>query len=193
MGKAISVESLFKGYVELQQPATQRDLETLLNAKNSEASTQALKDLAADYADKVFKKRLSVLDILEDNKDVDLPLSDFLQMLPSMRIRQYSISSSPLHNSQQPSLTVSVVEAPAMSGKAEPFLGVASNFLAAYITIPIFLVLYLGHKAYYRTRFAIRVEDVDVWTGKKEMDDMCAADVEPVPRNWLEKAWFWLA
>ncbi|OTA92716.1 hypothetical protein M434DRAFT_396275 [Hypoxylon sp. CO27-5] len=69
----------------------------------------------------------------------------------------------------------------------------ASSFLAAYITIPIFLVLYLSHKIYYRTRFAIRVEDVDVWTGKKEMDDMCAADVEPVPRNWAEKAWFWLA
>ncbi|KAI0838447.1 proline-specific permease [Hypoxylon sp. FL0890] len=68
-----------------------------------------------------------------------------------------------------------------------------SSFLAAYITIPIFLVLYIGHKVYYRTRFALRVEDVDVWTGKKEMDDMCAADVEPVPKNWVEKAWFWLA
>ncbi|XDG05427.1 hypothetical protein ABKA04_005042 [Annulohypoxylon sp. FPYF3050] len=69
----------------------------------------------------------------------------------------------------------------------------ASSFLAAYITIPIFLVLYFGHKLVYRTRFAIRVEDVDVWTGKKEMDDMSAADREPVPRNWLERAWFWLA
>ncbi|KAI0886757.1 proline-specific permease [Annulohypoxylon maeteangense] len=69
----------------------------------------------------------------------------------------------------------------------------ASSFLAAYITIPVFLVLYFGHKVVYRTRFAIRVEDVDVWTGKKEMDDMSAADVEPVPRNWVEKAWFWLA
>ncbi|KAI1086339.1 proline-specific permease [Rostrohypoxylon terebratum] len=69
----------------------------------------------------------------------------------------------------------------------------ASNFLAAYITIPIFLALYFGHKLVYRTRFAIRVEDVDVWTGKKEMDDMSAADREPVPRNWLERAWFWLA
>ena len=69
----------------------------------------------------------------------------------------------------------------------------ASSFLAAYITIPVFLVLYVGHKLFYRTRFAIRTEDVDVWTGKKEMDDMSAADREPVPRNWLEKAWFWLA
>ncbi|KAI1395013.1 proline-specific permease [Hypoxylon fuscum] len=69
----------------------------------------------------------------------------------------------------------------------------ASNFLAAYITIPIFLVLYIAHKLVYRTRLAIKVEHVDVLTGKKEMDEMCAADVEPVPKNWLEKVWYWLA
>ncbi|OTA98078.1 hypothetical protein M426DRAFT_326271 [Hypoxylon sp. CI-4A] len=69
----------------------------------------------------------------------------------------------------------------------------ASGFLAAYITLPIFFVLYFGHKAFYRTRFAIKIEDVDVWSGKKEMDDMCAADVDPVPKNWVEKVWFWIA
>ncbi|XXH01716.1 hypothetical protein Hte_008077 [Hypoxylon texense] len=69
----------------------------------------------------------------------------------------------------------------------------ASNFLAAYITIPIFLALYLVHKVVYRTPLAIRVEDVDVLSGKKEMDDMAAMDREPVPRNWVEKAWYWLA
>lgn len=68
-----------------------------------------------------------------------------------------------------------------------------SGFLAAYITIPIFLVLYLVHKIVCRTPLAIHIADVDVLSGKKEMDDMCAADVEPVPRNWVEKAWFWLA
>ncbi|KAI0595991.1 proline-specific permease [Biscogniauxia sp. FL1348] len=68
-----------------------------------------------------------------------------------------------------------------------------SSFLASYITIPIFLALYLGHKAVYRTPFAIKIHDVDAWTGKKEMDEMCALDVAPVPRNWLEKFWFWLA
>ncbi|KAI1378078.1 proline-specific permease [Hypoxylon crocopeplum] len=68
-----------------------------------------------------------------------------------------------------------------------------SGFLAAYITIPIFLVLYIAHKLWFRTPFAIKIKHVDVWTGKKEMDDMCAADVEPVPKNWVEKVWYWLA
>ena len=129
-GKPINIFNLLSGYVELQQPATMRDLEILLKAKNSDTSVATLKDLQANYADKVFTPRLSVLDILEDNKDIELPLSAFLQMLPAMRIRQYSISSSPLWNAQHVTLTISVVDAPARSGRAEPFLGVASTYLA---------------------------------------------------------------
>ncbi|RPD56624.1 cytochrome P450 [Lentinus tigrinus ALCF2SS1-7] len=128
--KPISIYNLLSGYVELQQPATTRDLEVLLSAKNSATSTQALKDLSSDYSEKVFKKRLSVLDVLEENKDIEVSLSTFLEMLPSMRIRQYSISSSPLWNPERVSLTLSVVDAPALSGRDEPFLGVASTFLA---------------------------------------------------------------
>ena len=102
----------------------------LVKAKNSDASSQALKDLSANYAEKVFKTRLSVLDILEENKDIALPFATFVQMLPSMRIRQYSISSSPLWNPEHVTLTLSVVDAPARSGRNEPYLGVASTYLA---------------------------------------------------------------
>ncbi len=69
-----------------------------------------------------------------------------------------------------------------------------SDFLAAYITLPIFLALYLGHKLYYRDfTLARRVEDIDALTGKKEMDEMEAMDRPPVPKNWLQKAWFYIA
>lgn len=68
-----------------------------------------------------------------------------------------------------------------------------SSFLAAYITIPIVLALYLGHKVLCRTPFAIKIEDIDIMTGKKEMDDLCAMDEEPVAKNWLQKFWYWLA
>ncbi len=128
--KPISIYNLLSGYVELQQTATARDLEILLSTTTSPASTRVLQDLSANYAEKVFNKRLSVLDILEENKDIELSLSTFLQVLPSMRIRQYSISSSPLWNAERVSLTLSVVDAPSLSGRAEPFLGVASTYLA---------------------------------------------------------------
>lgn len=68
-----------------------------------------------------------------------------------------------------------------------------SDFIAAYITLPIFLVLYLGHKIWFRTPFAIPVDKIDVISGKKEMDELEATDVPPVAKNWLQKAWFWLA
>lgn len=45
--------------------------------------------LAEDgYADEVKAKRLSVLDLLERFKDIDLPIGVFLSMLPPMRVRQ---------------------------------------------------------------------------------------------------------
>lgn len=69
----------------------------------------------------------------------------------------------------------------------------AANFLAAYITIPIFLALYLGHKAVRRTRFMIPVGEIDVISGKREMDEFCANDVDPVPKNVFQRIWFWIA
>ena len=68
-----------------------------------------------------------------------------------------------------------------------------SDFLAAYITLPIFLVLYAGHKIWFRTRFAIPVSQIDVLSGKKEMDEACSHDVAPVPKNWAQRVWFWIA
>jgi cytochrome P450 / NADPH-cytochrome P450 reductase len=74
--------------------------------------------------------RLSVLDILDRHKDIDIPFPAYLQLLPSMRVRQYSISSSPLHNARRASLTVSVIHAPALADADQAFLGVGSSYLA---------------------------------------------------------------
>ena len=75
-------------------------------------------------------KRLSVLDILVSNPSLKISLGSFIHMLPAMRVRQYSISSSPLWNPSHCTLTVSVVSAPALAGTGDDFRGVASNFLA---------------------------------------------------------------
>ncbi|KAG0331163.1 hypothetical protein BG000_011159 [Podila horticola] len=69
----------------------------------------------------------------------------------------------------------------------------AQDFIASYITIPVFLLLYIGHKIYSRTPMYIPVDQVDAITGKKEMDELEAMGQERVPKNWLQKAWFWLA
>ncbi|KAH8107855.1 bifunctional P-450/NADPH-P450 reductase, partial [Cristinia sonorae] len=133
-GKPITLSALFGGYVELSQPATTRDLRLLTDAaKDSPESLKVLEELSAAYSEKVVEKRLSVLDILEDNPNINISLEQFLHMLPSMRVRQYSISSSPLWNPTHVTVTVSIIEAPARSGRDEPFQGVSSTYLASLL------------------------------------------------------------
>ncbi|KAF2859108.1 hypothetical protein K470DRAFT_109188 [Piedraia hortae CBS 480.64] len=74
-----------------------------------------------------------------------------------------------------------------------------SNFLAAYITLPFFFILYFGHKFWTATRLAssgqgrkawrlcLPLPNIDVTTGKAEMDALESSDVPPVPRNLAQK------
>ncbi|KAF7976157.1 hypothetical protein HWV62_7475 [Athelia sp. TMB] len=127
--KPVSLSEVLSGYVELSQPATTRDLRTMADFA-SPAARAALERLAANYAAHVLGPRRSVLDILEAHAGIALPLGAFLQLLPAMRVRQYSISSSPLWSPQRVTLTISVVAGPALSGREDEFLGVGSNYLA---------------------------------------------------------------
>jgi cytochrome P450/NADPH-cytochrome P450 reductase len=100
-----------------------------------------------DFEKEITNKRRSPLDLLEEYPSAALSLGDFLAMLPPMRIRQYSISSSPLadptiatlsmHSSPlkpflftKSSVAWSVLDTPARTGDSKRFLGVASNYLS---------------------------------------------------------------
>lgn len=69
----------------------------------------------------------------------------------------------------------------------------ASGFLVSYIVFAIFFALYFGHKIYYRTPWMVPVADLDVISGKEAIDRMSETEVERLPRNWLERAWWWIA
>lgn len=70
----------------------------------------------------------------------------------------------------------------------------ASDFVAAYITIPIILVLYFGHAIMtHNWRFFAPPEDIDCVTGLKEIEAEQASYVPKKPRNFLERIWFWIA
>jgi len=84
----------------------------------------------SNFESKVALKRLSPLDILETYPTAALPLGDFLAMLPPMRIRQYSISSSPLSDPSVATLTWTVLDTPSKAMGGKRFLGVASNYLS---------------------------------------------------------------
>lgn len=73
---------------------------------------------------------MSPLDILERYPRTNIPFSAFLAMLPQLRLRQYSISSSPLAEPGSCTLTWSVIDKESFQGDGKRFLGVASNFLS---------------------------------------------------------------
>ena len=128
-GYPVSVGDLLANYVELAQPATKKQLEVLAEATRCPPEKRELEALAKNYDAEVLAKRLSVLELLERFQACELPFADFLTMLPPLRARQYSISSSPLWKADHCTLTFSVLDAPAASGQGR-YVGVASSFLA---------------------------------------------------------------
>lgn len=129
-GYPVTVHEILSNYVELSQPATSKQVQKLAAATVCPPHKIELMMLASNkkYKKEVLEKRLSVLDILEKYEACNLSFSDFLDMLPPLKPRQYSIASSPLSNPSQLALTVAVVDAPAWSGQGQ-FKGVASNYL----------------------------------------------------------------
>ena len=123
--------------VELQDVATRAQLATLAEHAQDSTQRETLLALAGDddasqarYREQVFVPRKSVLDLLDEVPSCALPFEVFLDLLPPLRPRYYSISSSPLASPDTCSITVGVVEGPARSGH-EVFRGVCSNYLAA--------------------------------------------------------------
>ncbi|RYO30510.1 Bifunctional cytochrome P450/NADPH--P450 reductase [Alternaria arborescens] len=140
----ISIFDLLMTRVELGTPISQKQLQTLAEA-TPENKRARLLDLANDetYKKEVIPKRYSILDILEDHPDCQLPFAVYLDSLKPLSPRQYSISSSPLANvefvqtaegnaSQRltASLTYDVHDEAAWSGDDRRFHGVASTYLA---------------------------------------------------------------
>lgn len=131
--RPIKVGELLSRHIELNDPASRRDLQQVLDYTECPPEKMRLQRLVDDkehYRGEVLDKRVSLLEILEETASCSLGFGQFLEMLAPMRPRQYSISSSPCHNEQCCSLTVAVVDAPAWSGSGQ-YRGTGSYFLSA--------------------------------------------------------------
>ncbi|KAL7933075.1 cytochrome P450 [Trichoderma chlorosporum] len=128
---SITIPSLLTSYVELGQPATKRNILSLHSIAKDDSTKQGLYHLATDaYDSEVRLKRLSILDIAEQFPDLSIPFNHFLLLLPPMRIRKYSISSSQLSDPTSVTLTYAVLDKPALSGKGR-YIGVTSSYLSS--------------------------------------------------------------
>jgi cytochrome P450/NADPH-cytochrome P450 reductase len=122
--------------VELQDVARRDDIEVLARYTDDPEQQAALYALAGEadeaqarYREQVFATNRSVLDLLDQFPACRLPFEEYLDMLPPLRPRYYSISSSPLTGPTVCSITTGVVRGPARSGTGT-FTGVASGHLA---------------------------------------------------------------
>ncbi|MDH6352121.1 cytochrome P450/NADPH-cytochrome P450 reductase [Brevibacillus sp. 1238] len=131
LDRPVSLRDLLSTSVEVQEAATRAQLRALAACTVCPPHKRELETLLDEtvYAEQVLKKRLTMLELLEKYEACELPFAKFLDLLPPLRPRYYSISSSPMHWEDQASLTVAVVNGPAWSGQGQ-YHGVASTFLA---------------------------------------------------------------
>ncbi|GGN96171.1 bifunctional cytochrome P450/NADPH--P450 reductase [Saccharibacillus kuerlensis] len=132
LGRPVELRELLTGSVELQEPASRAQLKELAEVTVCPPHKVEIEELMKDediYKREVLFKRLTMLDILEKYRACEMEFKRFLTLLPPLKPRYYSISSSPKLDPDKLSLTVAVVRGPARSGRGE-YAGVASNYLA---------------------------------------------------------------
>jgi cytochrome P450 / NADPH-cytochrome P450 reductase len=121
--------------VELQDPATRSDIEVMARYTSDLGEQSLLEGHVGDddasqtrFRNEVLARGRSLLDLLEDYPACAMPFEVFLDRLPPLRPRYYSISSSPLVSPQMCSVTTGVLRGPARSGIGD-FNGVCSTYL----------------------------------------------------------------
>ncbi|TVX93596.1 bifunctional cytochrome P450/NADPH--P450 reductase [Paenibacillus agilis] len=129
--RPVSLLDLLSHSVELQEAATRAQLRELASSTVCPPHRRELEVLLEEeaYKSQIKQKRVTMLDLLERYEACEMSFDRFLELLPPLKARYYSISSSPRVHANQASITVGVVREAAYSGEGE-YRGVASNYLA---------------------------------------------------------------
>jgi cytochrome P450/NADPH-cytochrome P450 reductase len=136
VGEPYPLLAILAGCVELQDVASRAGLAAMAAHTPEGPVRDELAGLAgtddeskARYREKIGVPRRTLLDLLEEHPECDLPFAEFLDLLPPLRPRFYSISSSPTMSSDV-AVTVGVLEGPARRGDGSAFRGVCSGHLS---------------------------------------------------------------
>ena len=134
--QAVSVRELLSNYVALQYVARRSQIAVLAEYTECPTEKEKLLALGGDdpdsvelYRKEVLEKNVSLLDLLEEYRACELPFNIYLELVPPLKPRYYSISSSPMVDPKKCSITVGVVGGPARSGRGS-YHGVCSSYLA---------------------------------------------------------------
>jgi len=132
----LSIHELLKGYFELSQPVSKSNIQDCKDYTiDPDTLSQLDKLLSEDILTRnVSDNHTSLLALLERYPTIKLPFPNFLASLLPLHIRQYSISSSPMHNLRTYTITYSVLRHPTESYNNTPATttheGVASTYLS---------------------------------------------------------------
>jgi len=130
--RPLTLRRLLTDFVELQDPATQEQVAVLAEHTACPPEKRPLAELAAadpeSFRAEVTVAGRSVLDLLERYRACELPFERFLELLPVLRPRHYSISSSAEAAPGEVDLMVSLLAAPHRGGEGT-FHGIASHHL----------------------------------------------------------------
>ncbi|NGP60472.1 bifunctional cytochrome P450/NADPH--P450 reductase [Paenibacillus thiaminolyticus] len=131
LDRPISLLDLLSQSVEVQEAATRAQIREVAAFTVCPPHKRELEALLEEgtYEEQILKKRVTMLDLVEKYEACEIPFEKFVELLPPLKPRYYSISSSPRMNHARASITVGVVRGQAWSGRGE-YLGVASNYLA---------------------------------------------------------------
>ncbi|MET7289380.1 cytochrome P450 [Streptomyces sp. NPDC005573] len=127
--RPVTVRELLTRYVELQDRPTAAQLAVLAGLDPCPPERKALAALAEDDEARAADHR-GLLDVIEDNPALGefLTWPVLLDLLPPIRPRHYSVSSSPAGDPRHVDLMVSLLQAPARSGRGT-FRGTGSGYL----------------------------------------------------------------
>jgi cytochrome P450/NADPH-cytochrome P450 reductase len=123
-GTPISAHDVLASMVELEQPVSSRVAAAVAKSLPDAEDAKKLEE-------RIKKGGLScsLLDILEEHPKAQLSLAQFLAAMPPMRMRQYSISSTPLQDPTVATLTYSVIDAPNKTGGKGNFVGICTTYM----------------------------------------------------------------
>ncbi|KAI0387847.1 NADPH-cytochrome P450 reductase [Hypomontagnella monticulosa] len=130
-------DAIVRYHLEIGAPVSRQFLGTLAAFAPDETIKAEMAKLGSDkdyFQDKISKNHYNIartLGVVSDGKKwTNVPFSAFIEGITKLQPRYYSISSSSLVQPKKISITA-VVEHQLIPGRADPFRGVATNYLLA--------------------------------------------------------------
>jgi cytochrome P450/NADPH-cytochrome P450 reductase len=128
--KTIPIKAVFRFCLDLQRVVSRLQVEYLIHKCPCPPEKQALENMLSNYDARIAGPRITLFELLEKFRSIQLTLAEFMTITPRLKVRYYSISSSPQSLPHAVQITVGVQnEFIDMTGRKH--IGICSNFLAS--------------------------------------------------------------